>query len=88
MTSANPAANAALLRVLETAKTFLACRAEVAEIVAGRAPPPQNLGEAIDRDFLFFHMERAAQALKEAVAAAEAPESPAKPAAARPRRTG
>jgi hypothetical protein len=70
-------ADAALLKVLATARSFLSCRAQVTEIVSGRAPPARNLGEAIDRDFLFFDLERAAQALREAVEAvpggAEAP---------------
>jgi hypothetical protein len=71
-------ADAALLRVLDTARAFLACRDQVQDIVSGRAPPARNLGEAIDRDFLFFDLERAAQALREAVA--EVPQDSATPA--------
>jgi len=63
------AADPALLRVVETARSFLSYREQVTAIAAGKVPPPRNLGEAIDRDFLLFDLERAAQALREAVAA-------------------
>jgi hypothetical protein len=59
----------ALMRVLETARSFLSYREQVTAIAVGRVPPPRNLGEAIDRDFLLFDLERTAEALREAVAA-------------------
>lgn len=72
---ASPAGtDSALLRVLETARCFLSYREQVTAIAAGKVPPPRDLGEAIDRDFLLFDLERAAQALREAVAAVPAPQ--------------
>jgi hypothetical protein len=68
-------ADPALLRVLETARSFLSYREQVTAIAAGKVPPPSNLGEAIDRDFLLFDLERAAQALREAVEAIPAAEA-------------
>ncbi len=62
----------ALVRVLETARDFLSCRAQVTAIALGRVPPPRDLGEAIDRDFLIFDLERAAEALRQAIAAVPA----------------
>jgi hypothetical protein len=67
-----PGADPALIRVLETARSFLSYREQVTAIAAGHVPPPRDLGEAIDRDFLLFDLERAAQALREAVAAVPA----------------
>jgi len=67
--AAPSAADPALLRVVETARSFLSYREKVTAIAIGRVPPPRDLGEAIDRDFLLFDLERAAQALREAVAA-------------------
>ena len=61
-------ADPALLRVLETARCFLSYREQLTAIAAGTVAPPRDLGEAIDRDFLLFDLERAAQALREAVA--------------------
>lgn len=72
---ASPAGtDSALLRVLETARCFLSYREQVTAIAAGKVPPPRDLGEAIDRDFLLFDLERAAQALREAVAAVPEPQ--------------
>jgi hypothetical protein len=67
-----PGTDPALIRVLETARSFLSYREQVTAIAAGHVPPPRDLGEAIDRDFLLFDLERAAQALREAVAAVPA----------------
>ena len=70
MTTAERArAEHALLAVVESARIFLARRDQVADILAGRTPPAANLAEAIDRDFLFFDLERAAEALREALRA-------------------
>jgi hypothetical protein len=79
------AGDPALIRVLETARSFLSYREQVTAIAAGHVPPPRDLGEAIDRDFLLFDLERAAQALREAVAAVPlGATTPAK----RPKRAG
>ena len=70
MTHHDPApAEDALRCVVDRARSFLACRDQVAEILAGRVPPAATLAEAIDRDFLFFDLERAAEALREALRA-------------------
>jgi hypothetical protein len=71
------APDAALLRVLETARGFLSCRDRMAAAATGRLPPPRDLGEAIGRDFLAFDLERAAEALQAAVAAASTAQLPA-----------
>ncbi len=68
---ASPAEDA-LHSVVERARNFLACRDQVAEILTGRVPPAATLAEAIDRDFLLFDLERAAEALREALRAVPA----------------
>jgi hypothetical protein len=61
-----------LLEVLDAARRFLEFRRQATDIATGRAPAPRHLGEAIDRDFLLFDLERAAEALNRAVADADA----------------
>ncbi|WP_372622746.1 hypothetical protein [Falsiroseomonas sp.] len=63
---------AALLRVLDSARSFLSQRDRVAAIANGDAAAPRHLADAIDRDFALFYMERAAHALRVAVAEADA----------------
>jgi hypothetical protein len=75
MTTAFPASagpEPALLRVLEAARSFLSYRDRLNAITFSDAARPRDLAEAIDRDFLLFDMETAAQALRAAVVAAEA----------------
>ncbi|HEV7267280.1 MAG TPA: hypothetical protein VGN83_20545 [Falsiroseomonas sp.] len=60
-----------LLRVLDSARSFLSQRDRVAAIVTGDGAQPRHLADAIDRDFALFYMERAAHALREAVAEAD-----------------
>jgi hypothetical protein len=57
----------ALLKVLDSARRFIAFHERAAAIAAGKIPPPRTLAEAIDRDFLAFDLERAARELREAV---------------------
>jgi hypothetical protein len=54
-----------LLRVLETARRFIACR----ERAATTAAPAATLAEAIERDFLAFDLSRAERELRDAVIA-------------------
>ncbi len=60
----------ALLRVLESARRFLACRDEAAALASGRQGVARDLAEAIARDFVPFDLETAAEALRAAVQAA------------------
>lgn len=60
-----------LLRVLEAARDFLVCRDRLAAVRGGQVAPARSLAEAIGRDFLPFDLERATEALREAVAAAQ-----------------
>lgn len=63
-----PPADPGLLGVLEAARRFLAYRDRVT--AAFTSEPPQTLGAAIDRDFLVYDFEQAAEALRRAVSAA------------------
>ncbi|GGC44479.1 hypothetical protein GCM10011504_23610 [Siccirubricoccus deserti] len=63
-----PGCGTGLLRVFETARCFLACRARAAALADGSIPVG-SLAAAIERDVLAFDLPRAERALREAVIA-------------------
>lgn len=58
-----------LLRVLDSARRYLACRERAVALWAGGTPPPRTLGEAVDLDFLAFDLAHAEHQLRAAVGA-------------------
>jgi hypothetical protein len=62
---------AALHRVFEAARLLVGYRERAAAMAAGRFPPVQSLADAIRRDFIGFDVQRAEQALRAAVIAAD-----------------
>jgi hypothetical protein len=67
-TLSTPGCGTGLLRVFETARRFIACRARAAALADGSIPAG-SLAAAIERDVLAFDLPRAERALREAVIA-------------------
>jgi hypothetical protein len=65
-----PGCGTELLRVFETARRFIACRARAAAL-AGGSIPAGSLAAVIERDVLVFDLPRAKRALREAVIATD-----------------
>lgn len=64
---------AVLLRVVETARRFVAVHEQAAALSALAAPPPLTFAEGVERDRLAFRLERAARELREALRAVDGP---------------
>ena len=63
-------------RVAALARRLVGYRERAAAMSDGRIPPPRNLAEAIDRDFLAFDISRTERALRAAVIAAAPDRAP------------
>ncbi|MBW8268010.1 hypothetical protein [Caldovatus aquaticus] len=66
-----PLSAAALLRIVETARRFVALQEQAAALSALSAPPPLTFAEGVERDLLAFRLERAARELCEALRAVD-----------------